>query len=290
MNGPGQDMVTLTIDGRKVRAPSGSYLLQVARDAGIEIPTLCDHPDLEPVGACRLCMVEVTHPDWNGWKGLMTSCLYPVAEGIVVDTRSPKVMQARRQELDLLVARVPGSAAIRKLADQHGCKESRFAVQSNADNCIVCGLCTRVCETFATAAITTFDRGATKNVGPFAGKPPTECIGCGACAQVCPTDNIPAERTDTDYRIWQRVFPTHVVVVDDARCMGCGSCEEACPFHVARVALRSDGVRGAVIAPESCRGCGACVGACPSGALDQKTFAWPALLVQAPASTKGGVS
>ena len=290
MNAPGQDMVTLTIDGRKVRAPAGAYVLQVAREAGIEIPTLCDHPDLEPAGACRLCMIEVSHPDWNGWTGLMTSCLYPVAEGIVVKTNSPKVMEARKQVLQLLAARVPGSVAIRKLADQYGCNGSRLKIEAGADNCIVCGLCTRVCETYATAAITTFDRGANKNIGPFAGQAPSECIGCGACAQVCPTDNIPAVRTDADYRIWQRTFPTHVAMVDEARCMGCGSCEEACPFHVARIAMRPDGSRAATIPSETCRGCGACVGACPSGAIDQKTYAWPALLERVPAFMKGGVS
>ncbi|MBI5533191.1 MAG: 4Fe-4S dicluster domain-containing protein [Deltaproteobacteria bacterium] len=283
-------LVNLTIDGRTVRAPAGSYVLQVAREAGIEIPTLCDHPALEPVGACRLCLVEVTHPDWKGWSGLMTSCLYPVEEGIQVSTSSARVRDARRQVLTLLAARCPSSAAIRKLAEQHGCDTTLLQVDPNADNCIVCGLCTRVCESYATAAITTVSRGATKAVGSFEAQPPEECVGCGACAQVCPTDNIPASRTGADFRIWQRTFPTFVATVDPKRCTACGSCEEACPFAVARVVFAAAGHHVASIPAEQCRGCGACVGACPSGAIDQKTYEWKAMLEPVPSFSQGGAS
>jgi len=284
------DLVTLTIDGRTVRAPAGSYVLQAARSAGIDIPTLCDHPSLEPVGACRLCLVEVTHPDWNGWTGLMTSCLYPVEEGLQVQTGNARVRDARRQVLTLLCARCPSSPEIGRLARQYGCDTSLLQVDAAADNCIVCGLCTRVCESYATAAITTFSRGATKAVGPFAAQAPAECVGCGACAHVCPTDNIPASRTSVDYQIWKRSFPTHVAKVEPSRCTGCGSCEEACPFAVARVVVAAAGHRIASIPSDSCRGCGACVGACPSGAIDQQTFSWQAMLEPVPSFVKAGAS
>ena len=88
--------LSLIMDGRRVSAAQGDSLLQAARGAGVTIPTLCDHPDLDPVGACRLCMVEVTHPDWGGWSGLMTACLYPAAQDLVVLTHSDKVMEVRR--------------------------------------------------------------------------------------------------------------------------------------------------------------------------------------------------
>ena len=280
--------VTFTIDGRTVRAPASSFVLAAARNAGIDIPTLCDHPALEPVGACRLCIVEITHPDWKGWSGLMTSCLYQVAEGIQVRTASPRVLASRRQVLNLLAARCPDVPAIRKLAEQHGCDTSRLQLHTGADRCIVCGLCTRVCEAYATAAITTFSRGATKAVGPFAQLPPSECVGCGACAQVCPTDNIASSRSADGFHIWGRSFSTHAASVDAARCIGCGACEEACPFAVARVAWAIDGHRRAVIPAEHCRGCGACVGACPSGAIDQDTFCWHAMLEPTQAFIKGG--
>jgi bidirectional [NiFe] hydrogenase diaphorase subunit len=270
--------VKLTIDGRALEAPAGTFVLQAARRAGIEIPTLCDHPDLDPVGACRLCMVEVTHPDWRGWSGLMTSCLYPVSPGLQISTTSPRVQHARRQVLSLLLARCPGSAAIRELAARHGASSEGLSVSPDGDDCLLCGLCTRVCETYATGAITTTSRGNTKAVGSFAGQPPDECVGCGACAAVCPTANIAAARTATGYTIWRRTFDTAACVVSESWCVGCGACEEACPFSVARVVVRSDGAVCATIPAEHCRGCGACVGACPSGAIDQRGFSWPTLL------------
>ena len=267
-------MVTFKIDGRDLRAPDGAFVLQVARDAGIEIPTLCNHPALEPVGACRVCMVEVTHPDWKGWSGLMTACLYPVKQGIEVSTRSARVLAARRGVLSLLAARCPGADAIQQLAREYGASATGLTVDPEADSCILCGLCTRVCETYATGAITTTSRGAIKHVGTFADEPPEDCVGCGACVAVCPTGELHGERTGSNYRVWDKTFPTAICEVDTSRCLGCGSCEEACPFAVARVALRAGGQSVAVIAPDACRGCGACVGACPSGAISQQRYSW----------------
>jgi bidirectional [NiFe] hydrogenase diaphorase subunit len=272
------ERVTLTIDGRKVQAAAGVYVLQAAREAGIEIPTLCDHPALEPMGACRLCLVEVGHPDWKGWTGLMTACLYPVAEGIEVQTDSAKVREARRQVLTLLAARCPNSPEILELARRSGVDSHALRSDPNSDRCILCGLCTRVCEAYATSAIATVGRGTDKAIGAFAGAVPEECVGCGACADICPTGNIAAQRTASDYRIWGRVFATSPAVVTQVRCVGCGSCEEACPFSVARVALQAGGRRVAIIPTEHCRGCGACVGVCPGGAIDQQTYGWEALL------------
>jgi formate hydrogenlyase subunit 6/NADH:ubiquinone oxidoreductase subunit I/coenzyme F420-reducing hydrogenase delta subunit len=278
-------VIGLTIDGRRLTAAPGTFLLAAARGAGIEIPTLCDHPDLEPVGACRLCLVEVTHPDWKGWSNLVTACLYPVAEGLEVATGSAKVRDARRRVLALLAARCPGSAAILDLAAKYGARDDALSpvagpAHGRADTgvrpyvdesvCITCGLCTRLCETFVTSAIATVGRGAAKGVAPFANEPAAECVGCGGCAIVCPTGAIEARRTDSAYEIWGRSFPADVVPVDEARCIGCGSCEEACPFSVARVVLRACGRAVAAIPAEHCRGCGACVGACPSGALAQE--------------------
>lgn len=275
-----QSLVTLKIDGRILMAKPGAYVLQVAREAGIDIPTLCDHPDLEAVGACRLCMVEVTHRDWNGWHGLMTACLYPVSEGIEVSTRSPAVMEARQGILSLLAARCPTSERIQKLAKKYEASTDSLAIDNSGDKCIVCGLCTRVCETYATNAITTYSRGGQKKIGPFDEKPPEECVGCGGCSIVCPTENIPTARDGAVYKIWRRNFETPVCTVETTRCMGCGSCEEACPFSVARLQLFANGKRTAKIPIEHCQGCGACVAACPSGAIDQKQYSWDSLAGQ----------
>ncbi len=267
-----EKLVTLSIDGRELRAAEGTYVLELAREAGIEIPTLCDDPALEPSGACRLCQVEVTHPDWGGWTGLMTACLYPAAEGIQVRTSSPKVLEARRRVLSLLAARCPRSETIAELARKYDVSTEGMHVDAEADYCILCGLCTRVCETYVTSAITTIGRGTGKAIGSFADEPPVDCVGCGACAMICPTDHIVASRTATGYEIWGRTFDTDVCVVDRTKCLGCGSCEEACPFAVARVVMSAGGLRVATIPTEHCRGCGACVGACPSGAIDQEKF------------------
>jgi bidirectional [NiFe] hydrogenase diaphorase subunit len=265
------DNVTLFIDGRRVEAPRGSYLLQAARTIGIDIPALCDHSELEPVAACRLCMVEVTHPDWDGWSGLMTSCIYPVAEGLRVSTRSERVLQARAGVLALLAARCPGSALIQDMARRYGARPAELGlrVDPEADTCILCGLCARVCASYATAAIATTSRGSSKRIAAFAGEPPAECVGCGACARVCPTGTVAARWSGGRYTIWERAFDALPATVEESRCLGCGACEEACPFSVVRLVLRASGERIATIAREHCRGCGACVAACPSGAVDQ---------------------
>ena len=96
------EMVTLTINGQTVQAPKNATILEAARSAGIYIPTLCYHPELAPEGACRLCVVEA-----SGARSLVASCVYPVAEGMVVKTNTPKVRAARKMVVELLLANHP---------------------------------------------------------------------------------------------------------------------------------------------------------------------------------------
>jgi len=103
------DTIRITIDGQPTDVAPGTMVLAAARGLGVDVPTLCDHPSLEPSGACRLCVVEITHADWGGWSGLVTSCLYPVEEGLEVSTTSPKVRETRRGLLELYLARCPDS-------------------------------------------------------------------------------------------------------------------------------------------------------------------------------------
>ena len=282
------EVFSLTMDGRRLSAAQGASLLQVARAAGISIPTLCDHPDLEPVGACRLCLVEVTHPDWGGWSGLMTACLYPAAPELEVSTRSEKVLQVRRGVLALLAARCPSSPEIQQMARKAGATTERLVVDPDADSCVLCGLCTRVCETFATSAISSANRGIRRKVGAPFDVPPADCVGCGACARVCPTAHIQDSRGPTSYAIWGREFPTAACAVIPGRCVGCGACEEACPFDVPRVALQKGGPRTARIPAGACRGCGVCVGACPTGAIVQQGDPLPMPGQVAPAAGEPG--
>jgi bidirectional [NiFe] hydrogenase diaphorase subunit len=102
-------MVTMTINGKRVQAQEGEMLLAVLRRLQIEVPALCHHEAVEPFGACRLCTVEITKKSWNGWKNHVTSCLYPVEEGLIVQTHSSEVVEIRRNILDLLLASSPYS-------------------------------------------------------------------------------------------------------------------------------------------------------------------------------------
>ncbi len=210
-----QSTFHLTLNGKRVQAHEGEYVLAVARRAGIHIPTLCEHPAVEPFGACRLCMVEVTKASWKGWKGLMTACLYPAADGLVIETDSAAVKHVRKNVLDLLLARCPDSKLIQRLAAEHGVHQTTFTPRDKPDLCILCGLCTRVCETAATAAISTTKRGHGKEIGTPWGGPPPDCIGCLACAHVCPTGHITFSETAATRSIWGREFEL-------ARCRDCG--------------------------------------------------------------------
>ena len=216
MQHKGPSTFTMIINGRRVRANAGEYVLDVTRRAGIPVPTLCDHPAVEPFGSCRLCMVEVTRKSWKGWKGLMTACLYPAAEGLIIETDSERVKHLRRNVLDLLLARCPDSGLIRALAAEYGVERTTFEEREDPDLCILCGLCTRVCQSAATSAITTTMRGHDRAVGTPWGGPPPDCIGCLACAHVCPTGHITFEEHGPSRSIWGRQFELR-------RCADCGA-------------------------------------------------------------------
>jgi len=205
----------MTINGKRVEAREGEMVLDAARRAGIHIPALCVHGAVEPYGACRLCMVEVTRPSWKGWKGLMTACLYPAAPDLVVETDSERVRKVRRTVLDLLLARCPESALIQRLAAEHGVARTSFTPREDPDLCILCGLCTRICERAATSAIAMVQRGHEREVGTPFGGPPPDCIGCLACAHVCPTGHIRFTDNGVERQIWGRTF-------EMARCTECG--------------------------------------------------------------------
>lgn len=267
--GPGSSL-TLHIDGRPVQMAVGATLLQAARQARVELPTLCHRDGLEPSGACRLCVVEVRWaPEEPG--RVVAACLYPVREGLTVLTQTPVVRQARRVALQLLRARCPDTPALEAIAAELDLPDSALRPRADADSCVLCGLCTRVCEAFATGAITTLHRGVSKAVG-FAlhHNAAEDCVGCLACAAVCPTGHIqPAVDAET-VRIWGRQFDKQICTVDATRCRGCGGCEQACPFAVARVVRFRNGGLVARIDGLVCRGCGLCLPACPSGAIDQR--------------------
>jgi bidirectional [NiFe] hydrogenase diaphorase subunit len=185
-------MITLNIDGREFKAEKGQTILQVARENGIDIPTLCHHEAIEPYGACRLCIVEISKRERTK---IVTSCLYPVEEGLEVKTSSPRVIGNRKMLLELLLARCSKNKVIKELASQMGIEQPSFKPEYLEDNdCIVCGLCVRTCEqVVGVSAISLVNRGITKEpASPFL-EPATACIGCGSCYYVCPTGAIKME-------------------------------------------------------------------------------------------------
>ena len=208
-------MPTLTIDGKTVRAREGAYVLEAAREAGVEIPTLCDHPAVEPWGGCRLCVVDVTRPEWDGWYKMVTACLYPVEDGLVVQTVTDRVTETRRVVLDLLLARCPDTPLIRDLAHRHGIEATSYAKNPEPTDCILCGLCTRVCDGLGISAISAVNRGIGREIAPPFDGPPPACIGCLACAEICPTHCIPYETSDRKRIIWKKEF-------EMLRCPTCG--------------------------------------------------------------------
>ena len=181
-------MITFKLNGKEVQGEEGEYILQVAERYGVDIPTLCYHKALEPAGACRLCTVEL----FDGRKTrFVTSCNYPIWEGMEVNTDTEAVHKGRKLIVELLISRCPNVPIIKELAEHYGLQEPRFKKED--DDCILCGLCTRICERMGNNAISLTGRGVdTKVDTPFHIQ--TEvCMACGACASVCPTGHIKLE-------------------------------------------------------------------------------------------------
>ncbi len=198
-------MIKFTIDGIEVEAEEGQNVLQVALDNGFDIPHLCYHEALEPYGACRLCQVEITR---GNRTRLTTSCNYPVQEGIKVQTKTEKVIRARKLVIELLLARSPNVPVIKELAEEYSVGTPRFSLDN--DDCILCGLCERVCrEVVGVEAISFLGRGSSRKVGPPLEINPQTCIACGACAYVCPTNCIKVEENENERTIvrWGRTLP-----------------------------------------------------------------------------------
>jgi len=180
--------VTLTIDGARVRAPEGTSVLEAALEAGICIPHLCHVHYLTPLGACRLCLVEVGEPDH---RKVTASCTLDVQEGMVVLAHSERVRHLRRNVAELLVAAAPNSKAIQDIAVRCGVEDVRYPFQRK--DCVLCGRCVRACgQVFNAKALGFVGRGKERKVAhPFDGRRPEFCKGCDACISLCPMTITP---------------------------------------------------------------------------------------------------
>jgi len=187
-------MLNLKINGIEVKVEKGTTLLEAARFYGIEIPTLCHHEGLSPYGACRLCLVEIGEPPRSK---LAASCTYPAEEGLVVRTHSRRVVNARKMVIELLLASCPQSKVIQDLASKWGVSKVRF--KQEYEDCILCGLCVRMCqEQMMAKAIGFVNRGKQRKIAtPFDIKSDA-CRACGGCIYICPACQLRCTYTEPE--------------------------------------------------------------------------------------------
>ena len=180
--------ILLQIDGKEVQAKEGMTILEAAKNVGISIPTLCHHENLAPYGACRICVVEV---DARGRSNLVPACIYPVAQDLVVTTRSENINKTRRTLLELMLAHAPDSPVLQDLAQEYGADKDRF--EKEPSFCILCGLCVRYCaEVKKKNAVGFVDRGPSREINFIPEIASKECWNCKECFPLCPTSYLQA--------------------------------------------------------------------------------------------------
>ncbi len=192
------------IDGNYYEGNIGESLLELAKRNNIEIPNLCHKNGLVGQGRCRLCMVEVT----EGTKTkVVSSCVFPIKDGIEVSTNTEPIIKMRKDIILLLLLRTSNNEYIKSLAEKYNVvPPTRFVAVNSKENCILCGLCVKACESMGTSAISLVNRGTTKAVSTPYDDASKDCIGCGACADVCPTNNIKLVDKEHERNIWNKKF------------------------------------------------------------------------------------
>jgi len=200
--------VQITINGQEIAAQAGQTILQAAREAGVDIPTLCEHPQLEPIGACRICLVEVERQ-----RALQPACTFKISEGMVVHTESEKAVAARKFVLELLFSernhycmycQMSGDCELQSLGYRYGLDSwqyprpytplsvdaTRQYFVMDHNRCILCRRCIRACqELVGNYTLGLGGRGANSLIVADMNVPfgVSSCISCGTCLQVCPT-------------------------------------------------------------------------------------------------------
>lgn len=248
--------ITLTIDRETVTVNSNATLLDAASDAGASVPTLCHEQRLHPYGACRICLVEVEGPP----RRMVPACTTPAADGMVVHTMSPAVIEARKDILKLLLINHPldcpvcdkaGECRLQDLVHEYGLGPGLFAekkrtsppdyaspvIERNQNRCILCGKCVRVCrEQCAVGALTFSRRAGSFRVGS-AFDAPLDCEFCGECVEICPVGALTTKQFKFKARVWN-------LEKSESACIYCGSgCRLALDVNRGKV-VRARSVEG----------------------------------------------
>ena len=239
-------MITMEADGRTIQAKEGETILAALRNEGIHVPTLCHMEGLPPSGACRLCVVEV-----EGAPTLTPACSFPAVNGMKLRTRSPRVLEARRTIVELLLANHPddclycsksGACELRKLSQNLGVTQRRLrgakgrkeldvsspSIVRDPEKCILCGRCVRVCEEVqGVSAIDFVGRGSRAFIGTAfnEGLNLSSCICCGQCVLVCPTGAL-TEHSSLDAVVAALADPELLVVAQHAPAVSVSLAEE----------------------------------------------------------------
>lgn len=229
-------MVNIKINGVDYSVADGSTILEACRSVGIKIPTLCYLKDINAIGACRICVVEV-----KGARSMVAACVYPVNEGMEIFTNTPKVIESRKTTLELILSNHKkeclscvrsGSCELQELCNEYNVEENYFEGENPAvdiddsaahmvrDNskCILCRRCVAACAvTQGIGVIGANERGfATQIASPFdMNLADTACVSCGQCITACPTGAL-REKDDTDKVREAIADPDKVVVVQAA--------------------------------------------------------------------------
>jgi heterodisulfide reductase subunit A len=206
----------IIMDGKEVAAERGQTIVEVARRNGVYIPTLCHVPALEPAAMCRVCTVELAE---GRRSRLVTACNYPLRGDAEIRTDTPMLRQNRKVLIELLASRCPDAKALKALAERYGADLNRFPAEDR--QCIMCGLCARVCERVGGNVLALCGRGVEIRVDTSFGRLSPTCIGCAACAQICPVDAIRIEDVDGERRVIVRGKEASRVPL--RQCSGCGA-------------------------------------------------------------------
>lgn len=214
-------MLSVTIDNKTIQVEPGTTVLQAATQLGIDIPTLCYHDALTLSASCRVCIVEMSiekRGKISHW--IDASCAYPVENGLIVETDSPKVRRERKVILEFLLSRAPESEVLLGMAEKYGAVKNRFeSFDKGESGCILCGLCVRVCsEKVKSKTIGTSRRGVHKTIVSPCGLGQATCIGCSACSWICPTGviKITEDQKLTHVKNWNAELKNRV-------CSECGN-------------------------------------------------------------------